>query len=178
MEKLAPIISYLNSLRGRADLAQLEKLLHESQVTLSDVASLCKFGDKSYKRNLVSSSVWHDFLVICWKPGQQSPIHDHAGSSCAFKVVSGNASEKRYEKLKSAVVEDLVQQVHITNYATGHICSAQDTEIHKIENNSRSDNLVTLHIYSPPLKMNYFRESESETIFVPEELATVSNSAI
>lgn len=171
MNKLEPLIRYLNSLTGRADLSVLESLLKEGGVGFADVSELCKFGDKSYKRNLVASSDHYDFLVICWKPGQSSPIHDHAGSSCAFRVVAGKASEVRYRRSRTGT--DLVESLSTIEYAEGDVCSAQDEEIHKIANDSAGD-LVTLHIYSPPLKMNYYRESESEPLHIPDELKALA----
>lgn len=171
MSKIAPLIKYLDSLKGRADLSILETLLNDGRIGQDDLKDLCKFGDKGYKRNLVASSPHYDCLVICWKAGQASPIHDHAGSSCAFKVIAGTASEVRYKPVQSG--SDLVQRASTIEYLEGDVCSAQDEEIHKIANDAAED-LITLHIYSPPLKMNYYRESANETLDIPDELKALA----
>ena len=43
--------------------------------------------DKMYTRNLVSATANHDLMLICWNPNKMSPIHDHNGSNCHYKVL-------------------------------------------------------------------------------------------
>lgn len=150
------LLDYLDSLNARADLSVLQRLLSENKFSLEDLVDHCKFDDNHYARNKVSCSPWYDLYVMCWKPGQSSAIHDHLDSSCSFKILKGEATEIEYTL--SDLAHHKVSRGTSRNYSIGQVCSAQDQEIHKISNLSNSEDLVTMHIYSPPLKMSVYDE--------------------
>ena len=147
---LAPLLNYLNSLRTeRADLERLKRLLTESRVTLEDLSGYLRFEDGCYCRNLVAESPWFNLLVLCWKSGQRSPIHDHAQSVCAFKVLTGVCSETAYTFSPCGQVVPL----RTTDMHAGEIIASHDSETHQVSNlQPEGTALVTLHVYSPPLK--------------------------
>lgn len=147
---LAPLLSYLQSLKTeRADLGRLQELLTDSQLTLDDVRDHLNFADDCYQRNLVAESPWFNVLVLCWKSGQRSPIHDHAQSVCAFKVLTGVCSETSYSFSPCGQVVPL----RTKDFLTGEIVASHDSETHQVSNlQPEGTNLVTLHVYSPPLK--------------------------
>lgn len=147
---LIPLLSYLQGLQTeRADLGELSRLLGESPVTLADLRDYLHFADDGYRRNLVAEGPWFNLLVLCWRSGQHSPIHDHAQSACAFKVVTGVCSETVYAfAADGAVVPGITRHVQ-----AGEIIASHDSETHKVSNlQAVGTDLVTLHIYSPPLK--------------------------
>ena len=147
---LQPLLSYLASLTdGRADLDRLHQLLTESRVTLEDVQPFLHFEDDSYCRNLLAESPWFNVLVLCWKSGQRSPIHDHAQSVCAFKVLTGVCSETSYSFSPCGQVVP----VRTKDFLAGEIVASHDSETHQVSNlQPEGTPLVTLHVYSPPLK--------------------------
>jgi cysteine dioxygenase len=146
---LRPLVGYLDRLPGRAALAELEARLRDSRLTLAEVSGCVRFENDHYRRNLVASGLWYDLLVICWRSGQRSPIHDHAGSSCAFKVLTGICSETAYDFSPCGQVYPL-QTVH---QPEGAIVATEDDDTHQVSNlQPAGRDLVTLHIYSPPLK--------------------------
>ena len=83
---LVKLISHMDGLTGPAELGKMKALLQEANVTREDMVVACKFNDVSYARNLLAKSPWYQLLVICWRHGQSSPIHDHFGSSCGVRV--------------------------------------------------------------------------------------------
>lgn len=147
--KLRPLIEYLNSLTGRADLAVLEKLLGDLDITEVDLQPVCKFKSERYQRNTVSQTEWYELVALCWQAGQRTPIHDHRASSCAFKVIKGTASETRFNRTPSG----LIRPVQTKDLEPGYVCAAEDADIHQVANaQGDSAPLITLHIYSPPLR--------------------------
>ena len=74
------------------------------------------------------------------------PIHDHRGSACAFRVLAGECRETIFEAGDGSTVQPVSSRLHLA----GAICTGEDLDVHKVENAGESD-LVTLHIYSPPL---------------------------
>ena len=151
---LMAIESYLETLTARADLPILEELLASLRFVPEEFKDVALFHDKHYQRNHISGSDWYDLFLMCWKPGQSSAIHDHAGSSCALKIVSGTATETGYALSKPD--SPLVIEGAKRRYFSGSLCLAQDGEIHRISNDSPNENLMTIHIYSPPLRMNVY----------------------
>jgi predicted metal-dependent enzyme (double-stranded beta helix superfamily) len=154
--ELQGLISYLEGLTSRMDLSVVSSMLETEEISMDVIRPVCRFSDTHYQRNKIASSDWFDLLLICWKPGQATSIHDHAGSSCGFKVLSGEATEVVFEKSSLQSGCNLVTPRRKKDYLSGEVCRAKDSDIHAIVNNT-SDELVTLHIYSPPLSMNYYK---------------------
>jgi len=160
--KLKSLVSYLDTLKTRVDLEDLGDLLRDLDLQLSDVEEFLHFKESCYNRVPVKSSQWYDLLVICWKPGQNSGIHDHGGSSCGFKILNGEAWESVFQNVSGKDGQALAQKSGERHYTLGSLCLAEDNDIHRIENRSETENLVTLHIYSPALQMNSYEEARSE----------------
>jgi cysteine dioxygenase len=101
------------------------------------------FSEKKYKKNLVFRNSNFEVFIICWKPRQFSPIHDHSENGCILKIIKGELTEYIYnrEPLK------LIELNNLTKNSIGYIDNNQS--IHKMINES-TENCVSLHIYSPP----------------------------
>lgn len=146
--KLSPLLEYLQGLTSRADLVELEGLLRGLDIRGDDLSMWCAFGDKVYKRNTIAKSPWFELLALCWRSRQATPIHDHRGSSCAFRVVEGTGLEIRYQKTDCG----LVAPTGSVKMQPGYVCAAEDDDIHQVVNaQSEHENLITLHVYSPAL---------------------------
>lgn len=156
--KLAKLIAYLDGLKGRADLAALDALLRELRITADDIRPALVFGTRGYKRNTISRSDHYELLALCWRSGHCTPIHDHRGVSCAFRVILGEGTEIRFVMSPCGMV--IPQQS--TPMPPGFVCSADEPDIHQVVNaQAPGVDLVTLHIYSPPItRMNTFRTTE------------------
>jgi cysteine dioxygenase len=116
---------------------------------LDDVRDFVKFDPSRYRRNLVAEGPWYSLLVLCWRSGQRSPIHDHAQSACAFKVLTGVCSETVFGYSACGQVYPL----HTEDRPVGSIVATQDADTHQVSNlQPVPRDLVTLHIYAPPLK--------------------------
>lgn len=145
---LAPLIEYLGGLSSRANLHTLEELLRKTPVKREQIASAVVFGTKGYRRNTIARTDWFELLALCWRSGHCTPIHDHQGVSCAFKVVEGHGTEIRFKPTASG----LLCPACVNDMPPGYVCSADDADIHQIANmQSPGKDLITLHIYSPPI---------------------------
>jgi cysteine dioxygenase len=167
--KLGELIDYLDSLNGRADLDVLRSILARADVSREDFGPHAVFGTKGYKRNTVCKSDHYELLCLCWRSGHCTPIHDHKGSSCAFRVIEGVGTEVRFEKTGCG----LVCPVKTTRMEPGYICAAQDEDIHQIANmQAPGRDLITMHIYSPPLsRINTYKYAE------PADLSSLETGA-
>jgi len=86
--------------------------------------------------------------VLCWKNGQRSPIHDHAESTCAFRVLRGTATETAFQFAPNGHVWATGSRQH----RPGSVVSSQDSDMHQVSNlQDGNADLITLHVYTPPL---------------------------
>jgi cysteine dioxygenase len=145
---LTELFDYLESLRGRATLTDLVAELEALDIDCDEVAPFIRFSNRGYTRNLIRGGNWYNVLVLCWKNGQRSPIHDHAGSSCGVRVLRGTATETLFEFAPNGHVKALFSR----DLPPGSVCASQDDDMHQVSNLQGGDaDLVTLHVYSPPL---------------------------
>jgi len=152
--KLDALVEYLDRLDARACLSKLTELLTLANVCREDIAPSCVFGPKGYRRNTIKRTEWYELLALCWRSGDRTPIHDHQGVSCAFKVVEGTGTEIRFANTPSG----LICPAKTVEMSPGYICAADDADIHEVANmQAPGTDLITLHIYSPPIKnMNVY----------------------
>jgi cysteine dioxygenase len=145
---LTGLFHYLDRLQDRASLTELQTQLAQVDMDCDDVAEFICFSDRHYMRNLVQAGPWYHVLVLCWKNGQRSPIHDHAGSSCGVRVLRGTLTETLFEVAPNGHVKATISR----DLAPGSVCASQDSDIHQVSNLQAGEaDLVTLHVYSPPL---------------------------
>ena len=117
-------------------------------ISLDDLKPYVRFGRCAYRRNLVKSGPTYQVLVLCWRSGQRSPIHDHRGSGCAVRVIEGVATETMFERGPCG----LVYPTHSLWHVAGSVCGQSDDGIHQMGNlQSPGHDLITLHVYSPAL---------------------------
>ncbi len=122
--------------------------LTDLKLSMDEVQQHAEFSDKTYRRNLLYRGDFYQALVLCWKNGQRSPIHNHKGSSCGVKVLEGVAIESIFDIAPNG----LIYPTSSRTLNTGEVIGSSDADVHQISNLQSDDrNLVTLHIYSPPL---------------------------
>jgi len=165
LPKLQPLLEYLDGLTEAADLATLRGLLEELDITRADLAPACEFDDADYRRIVIKDSVWYEAVCICWKSGQRTPIHDHHGASCAFRIIEGIATETKFERSPSG----LVYATSSEHQGAGYICASSATDIHQIANTQpEGAELIHLHIYSPRLRDFNLYSMDTHTVGDPE----------
>ncbi|MFO0813229.1 MAG: cysteine dioxygenase family protein [Gemmatales bacterium] len=166
---LLSLFDYLDSCREPVDLARLQALLQSLRITRDDLADYVQFNESTYRRNRVKLGEWYECLVLCWKPGQKSYIHDHRGSSCSFKVIEGNAVEIVCAPTGRCGELPKVRPIDTRSLSQGTVCGSLAAHIHEVINPSDDCDLITLHIYSPPLNMQIYEyDEEAQDTFCPE----------
>jgi cysteine dioxygenase len=152
---IEPIFAGLDRVEdARLPLPVILGWLEESGLSAADLANFLVFGRDRYVRNLVYSGPTYQALVLCWRNGQRSPIHNHRGSNCGVKVLRGVATETAFARAPNG----LVYATGSRDLPPGHTCASADDDVHQISNlQAGGADLVTLHVYSPPLmRMDMF----------------------
>ena len=144
----ARFFTKLDQVPGQLPLPVILDWFAETGIKIDDVADYLVFRPDRYVRNLLHTGPTYQALVLCWRNGQRSPIHNHRGSHCGVKVLRGAATETVF----AHAANGLVYAVRSRDLGTGQVCISADEDIHQISNLQAGDaDLVTLHVYSPPL---------------------------
>lgn len=121
--------------------------LEGTRLGREDLAEAIGFDDACYRHTIIHSRPHYQVLVLCWRSGQRSPIHDHRGSNCVVRVIQGRAFETRFDPTPSGRLVPTWSHEHLK----GAITSCCGEEIHQMGNfDAPGNDLITLHVYTPP----------------------------
>lgn len=133
---------------ARSGGARVAGLLGRYAAEQADWRDYMRFRDECYARNLVSASDLFELLVICWQPGQVSPIHDHQGQRCWMAVLDGGMRETLFHadgrgplRVGRTSVLERSQVAYIQDEIALHEIAPAGTTAG-----------VTLHLYSRPIR--------------------------
>ncbi|HKJ53770.1 MAG TPA: cysteine dioxygenase family protein [Gammaproteobacteria bacterium] len=171
MNDIDQLVDWLGSFDERIPLRDLQQKLDDDRLTSASLVDYIHFSDQRYARNLVAHGPQFYALVLCWKPGQASPIHDHKGASCGVRVIEGTATETSFRWQDGRLLPE-----RVTTMQAGEVCGSFDDDIHEIRNNG-DENLVTLHVYSPYLdNINLYEiDSGKVTVFSDPMIAQLKS---
>jgi hypothetical protein len=104
----------------------------------------CRWYGSVYRDEVV------DLWLLTWQQDNSTELHDHGGSSGAFRVVAGALSEDR------PVSDPVGLSLGRTRRTVGETVSFGPRLVHDVHNVDRAP-AVSLHVYSPPLtSMTYY----------------------
>ena len=110
----------------------------------------CHYKDWNFSVGLVDFPAILDGkeVLLCWRSGQRSPIHNHPGAVGGVRVLRGIATETLFDFGPCG----LVKATFSRDLRTGDVAASQDSDMHQLSNlQVEGQDLMTLHIYSPPL---------------------------
>jgi cysteine dioxygenase len=151
----------IRELHHRRFLEVVERLRLSEEL----VESRTRFLDEEYARNLVLRTPHFELLVLCWRPGQRSTIHDHGGSLNAIRVHSGELTSRVYRPAVGAAPnEGPVELVSEERVGPGQPLVGVDRGgVHQLADTSDAP-LITVHVYAPPLRELTVFDTESAAV--------------
>ena len=162
------LVKKLESLRDVPGLDQIYEWLEKAEISTDDLQPYLGFKDGNYWRHRICRNEFVEMLVLCWRPGQRTPIHDHNGSHGGVKIHRGMLWETTFNydpvnglKYKSA-----------REYPPGAVTGSEIPDIHQLGNPDVSgQDLVTIHVYAPPLGVlhTYKPGSARIDLYVPDD---------
>ncbi len=144
----ATLVDTLEAQTEPPSLKQLYSWLEHTTISLEELQPFLGFKERTYWRHLVCRTEAVEMLVLCWKPGQRTVIHDHNGSVGAVLVQQGVLWETTFvfDEQKG------LRYCSVGEQHSGAVTGADVPDIHQLGNPDVSEqDLVTIHIYSPPL---------------------------
>lgn len=153
LDELSLIIKGLDRLPS---LAEIDGWFAALSIRSRDYEQYRFFADRSYARNLIARGPFAELLLLCWRGGQRTPIHDHGGSVGVVMVCEGLLTETMFER----AAEGNVRPNNTYRRGPAAITGADVPDIHQLLNlQPKGTDLVTLHCYAPPLtELNVFSQ--------------------
>jgi len=170
-EQSLTLSAFVNILRAQSTPPTLEQLynwLANAAFSEDELKPYLGFKEKTYWRHLVCRTEAVEMLVLCWKPGQRTVIHDHNGSVGAVLVQSGVVWETMFDFDE----EKGLRYKSVSERQQGEVTGADVPDIHQLGNPDVSEqDLVTIHVYAPPLGVlhTYKPGSADIELYVPVE---------
>jgi|SRR5688572_14912011 cysteine dioxygenase len=151
---LSKLINVLKSDCSVVTPARMQDILDRLVVTTEEVQPHALFSDKRYARNLVYKDHRFEIMIMCWKAGQRSSIHDHAGSLGGIKLLHGQLTECLFGRAANGMIKSLSS----ADYEIEETRVEATSLIHQISNlQAENGKTLSVHIYIPPLvRMNVY----------------------
>ena len=138
----------LSARQSAPSLPELYELIDHTNISPNELQPYLGFKAGNYSRHRVMRNEFVEMLVLCWKPGQRTPIHDHNGSHGAVFVHEGIMWETTFDYDAET---GLAYKAHRELRGSG-LTGSEVPDIHQLGNPDVSGrDLITIHIYAPPL---------------------------
>ena len=147
---LGEVAEIIHNLKAVPTLDEVQAWFAALLLRQRDYDAYRLFSARKYARNLIARSAHAELLMLCWRAGQRTPIHDHGGSIGVVMVAEGCLTETMYERTP----EGRVRPYNTNRWSPGAITGADVPDIHCLMNlQTETRDLVTLHCYAPPLSV-------------------------
>ena len=152
-------------------LADIHDWLARVHIDDDDLKPYLGFKEGNYWRHRVCRNESIEMLIICWRPGQKTPIHDHNGSHGVVRVQKGLMWETMftYDEVSGLCYKSARE------CPTGEVTGADVPDIHQLGNPEVSgQDLITVHVYAPPLGVlhTYKVGSANVDLYTPNDFPT------
>jgi cysteine dioxygenase len=158
----------LGARRSVPSLPELDELIQRTKISSDALRPYLGFKTGNYSRHRVMKNEFVEMLVLCWKPGQRTPIHDHNGSHGAVFIHEGIMWETTFDY---DTVTGLEYRAH-RELRSGGLTGSEVPDIHQLGNPDVSGrDLITIHIYAPPLGVlkTYKLGSSTIDLYTPSD---------
>lgn len=165
---LPALVKALESQTSVPALEQIYDWLETANISSEELQPYIGFKDGNYWRHRVCRNEFVEMLVLCWRPGHRTPIHDHNGSHGGVKVHEGPL----WETVFTYDEEKGLEYKSAREYAAGAVTGSDIPDIHQLGNPDVSErDLITIHVYAPPLGVlhTYKPGSTKIDLYTPDD---------
>merc|ERR1712212_125831 len=115
-----------------------------------DWIKFSKWDKYRYTRNLMHEGNGNfNLILMCWPEGTSSPIHDHSDAHCFMRVLEGQVKEVKYGWPEVEGIPPKEMETTLVNQGQT-IYMSDELGLHKVENSSHTNKLISVYLYSPP----------------------------
>ena len=150
---------------------ELEGAIHAHAVALPE--AFRRTRPEGYARRLLhrNDALGYTAVVMTWAPGQQTPLHDHAGIWCVEGVVEGRMDVTQYDLVEESAGGYQFEVKGCVHAAVGSAgCLIPPFEYHVLAN-AIDEPSITLHVYGGEMKTCHVFEPVANGRHVRKERA-------
>lgn len=134
-------------------------------IPAADLMQYAYWKDSGYARNCIERTDDFELLLLCWNPGDVTPVHCHGQQRCWVYQVSGRLEEVIYQENAGGQLVP-VQNRQLNSGAASYMEDSMG--YHSLRNNSDAK-AMSLHLYAKPIEnCTYF--DEKQEAFVAKDL--------
>lgn len=139
---------------------------------LEDIEPFAFWAKEHYTRNCIVRELDYELILLCWEPGQETPVHCHGGEECWVYILDGQIEESHYQ-----FDGNNLKFENKSKLESGEK-SFMDDEIgyHRLVNNTNT-RAMSLHLYMDTIDTCTVYD-EKLNIFVPRALTYYSYQGI
>lgn len=148
------------------ELDQLQDWVAKLDLESLAIAKHICFSPKNYQRQILYRNSNCEIILVCWQPGQFSPIHDHGDSLNVTRVYQGVLTSRTFAQTDSATKKLSPLLLEEKYLQPDKLVGVDRAQIHQLANTSEQ-NMITLNIYAKPLKQMQVYNSMSGKLQLP-----------
>ena len=148
---------------GKMDNSLITEIVNSNKLSKKDLNAFVSFGhtnSESYGRKLIFDNGNFKLLLMSWKAGDFTAIHNHGYSEWGCVYFFGKASHRLYE-----IVDDELKIIQKDNFHESQIAAVCGDLTHMM-GNAGLKNFTTLHIYGSNTRKS--NVSENAKVYFPE----------
>ena len=135
------------------------KIVGNMKLPKDDFKKYAFWKPDGYARNCIERTEVFELVLICWNPGDKSPVHGHDDQRCWVYQVDGFMNELRFTIDEARELKESQHQK-----LSPHRLTYMEDEMgfHSLENRS-NERAMTLHLYISPIDYcKVFNPSEEQ----------------
>jgi SAM-dependent methyltransferase/predicted metal-dependent enzyme (double-stranded beta helix superfamily) len=125
--------------------AELVRILRSAEIEVEDLKAWTNFDhpeEDSYGRKLVFKAPHFEIMVMSWKPGDFSAIHDHGYTQWGAVKIFGPAEHATFR-----VEDGRISTLARWNVSPGDVIGVGHSLIHQMGNPTQDEYFISLHVY-------------------------------
>jgi predicted metal-dependent enzyme (double-stranded beta helix superfamily) len=140
------------------------ELVKSIELSDEEIRKHAVWNEEHYTRNCLYSTPSIEVLLMCWMPGQHTPVHDYSFKEGWTKILKGQLLLEYFRVDENGLVKTDEQVLKEGDIAY----LRDDLGVHRFINES-NENTVSLHIYAERIrKWNIFDDKGKAHEVIPE----------
>lgn len=149
------IVEHINSLQQLLHVLpncsgkEYVDIVHGMELHVEEFEPFSFWNESFYTRNCIARTDAYELILLCWEPGQETPIHCHGGQECWVYMLQGTLGETRFNLDKTT--ETLTPDKYMELYEGKFSYMNDDMGLHALKNLNKGRSM-SLHLYMNPIE--------------------------
>ena len=155
------------------------------KVPAEEWARFAHYDSAGYSRNLLAAKQSFSLILLCWEPGQMTPVHSHAPKAASEArrswghVIEGDLLMVEYsEEGQDCCGRQIVGAPVLYNSSNPSLRESTPRGHHVLQNLNKTRRAMSLHLYSPAFLDCCWQDKERNMQSVPVSYTPIGPDAI